>query len=222
MRLPTHRARPLERIFRAHDDSRRDGRGCRRRCGHLQPLHQQTVITFEEAPVSAAEIAGRIEGVRSLAFPWLVAEEAGRIVGYAYATKWRDRSAYRFSAESTVLSRPHGHGARTRLELVCAAVSHARGSRRPRGDGWHYASERGQRGAAREVRDAQGGPLRGGRDSNSIAGSMWATGNARSRPRRLAPFPQRGGSPLATRAPGVERRAPDGRSANGWARSRRR
>jgi len=63
---------------------------------------EQTVVTFEETPVGAAEIAGRIESVRSLSLPWLVAEEAGRIVGYAYATKWKDRSAYRFSAESTV------------------------------------------------------------------------------------------------------------------------
>jgi phosphinothricin acetyltransferase len=71
---------------------------------------EQTVVTFEEEPVSAAEIAGRIEGVRSLRLPWLVAEEDGRIVGYAYATKWRDRSAYRFSAESTVYLAPTDTG----------------------------------------------------------------------------------------------------------------
>jgi phosphinothricin acetyltransferase len=61
-----------------------------------------TVITFEEEPVSAAEIARRIEEIRSMSLPWLVAEIAGRIVGYAYATKWRARSAYRFSAEITI------------------------------------------------------------------------------------------------------------------------
>jgi phosphinothricin acetyltransferase len=71
---------------------------------------EQTVVTFEEAPVSAAEIAGRIESVRSLSLPWLVAEEVGRIVGYAYATKWKDRSAYRFSAESTVYLAPGDTG----------------------------------------------------------------------------------------------------------------
>src|SRR5436190_3448373 len=66
----------------------------------------QTVITFEEELVSAAEIARRIEGVRSASLPWLVAEQASRVLGYAYATKWQTRSAYRFSAEITVYLAP--------------------------------------------------------------------------------------------------------------------
>ena len=70
----------------------------------------ETVITFEELPVPAAEIARRIEDVRAAALPWLVAEQAGRILGYAYATKWRDRSAYRFSAEVTVYLDPSDVG----------------------------------------------------------------------------------------------------------------
>ena len=70
----------------------------------------KTVVTFEEVPVSAAEMAGRIDGVQSAAFPWLVAEEVGRVVGYAYATKWKDRSAYRFSAEATVYLAPTDTG----------------------------------------------------------------------------------------------------------------
>jgi L-amino acid N-acyltransferase YncA len=61
-----------------------------------------TVVTFEEEPVSLDEIARRMEDVRSASLPWIVAEEAGRIVGYAYATKWRARAAYRFSTEITV------------------------------------------------------------------------------------------------------------------------
>jgi L-amino acid N-acyltransferase YncA len=60
-----------------------------------------TVITFEEEPVAVAEMARRIEEV-STRFPWLVAEESGVILGYAYATPWKARSAYRFSVESTV------------------------------------------------------------------------------------------------------------------------
>jgi len=63
---------------------------------------KETVITFEEAEVSASEIARRIQEVGSASLPWLVAERDGRIVGYSYATKWHARSAYRFSAEITV------------------------------------------------------------------------------------------------------------------------
>lgn len=69
-----------------------------------------TVVTFEEAPVSAEEIARRIADVQSVSLPWLVAEQAGRIVGYAYASKWRARSAYRFSTEVTVYLGPEDGG----------------------------------------------------------------------------------------------------------------
>ena len=62
---------------------------------------RETVITFEEVPVEADEMAGRIRGVQALA-PWLVAEEDGVIAGYAYATPWKTRSAYRFAMESTI------------------------------------------------------------------------------------------------------------------------
>lgn len=60
-----------------------------------------TKITFEEAPVSTEEMAQRIEAVLKERV-WLVLEETGAIVGYAYATAWRTRSAYRHSAESTI------------------------------------------------------------------------------------------------------------------------
>ncbi|MFN2427731.1 MAG: arsinothricin resistance N-acetyltransferase ArsN1 family B [Candidatus Binatia bacterium] len=62
----------------------------------------ESVITFEEHPVPPDEFARRIEAVQSASLPWLVAEQDGEVIGYAYATKWRDRSAYRFSVEVTV------------------------------------------------------------------------------------------------------------------------
>jgi phosphinothricin acetyltransferase len=69
-----------------------------------------TVVTFEEEAVSADEIARRMEDVRSASLPWLVADQAGRIAGYAYASKWRARSAYRFSTEITVYLGPEDGG----------------------------------------------------------------------------------------------------------------
>jgi len=62
----------------------------------------QTTISFEEQPVSEAEMAGRIRDVADAGLPWLVAVHQGELAGYAYATKWRARQAYRFSVESTV------------------------------------------------------------------------------------------------------------------------
>ncbi len=61
-----------------------------------------TTITFEEQPVTAEEMAVRREEVRSAALPWLVLERDAEICGYASASKWKSRSAYRFAVEITV------------------------------------------------------------------------------------------------------------------------
>lgn len=63
-----------------------------------------STVTFEEEAVTAMEMATRIEDTMAV-FPWLVWEEQKKVVGYAYATKWKVRSAYRYSAESTVYLR---------------------------------------------------------------------------------------------------------------------
>jgi L-amino acid N-acyltransferase YncA len=70
----------------------------------------QTIITFEEEPVSASDMRQRITDVQSASLPWLVAERDETVVGYAYATKWRARKAYRFSTEVTVYLAPNLSG----------------------------------------------------------------------------------------------------------------
>ena len=66
-----------------------------------------TVITFEEDLVSADNMSTRIEKIRADNLPWLVAEdENGSVVGYAYASKWRESFSYRFSVEITVYLSP--------------------------------------------------------------------------------------------------------------------
>ena len=63
----------------------------------------KTVITFEEDLVSFDDMNKRILNIKSLDLPWLVAEENnGTVLGYAYASPWRERSAYRFTIEVTV------------------------------------------------------------------------------------------------------------------------
>src|SRR3569833_512793 len=61
-----------------------------------------TIISFEEDAVGASDMAARIADVAAAGLPWLVAEQEGRVVGYAYSTKWRVRHAYRFSVEVSV------------------------------------------------------------------------------------------------------------------------
>jgi L-amino acid N-acyltransferase YncA len=76
----------------------------------------QSCITFEEQPVGRDDMAARIsETLTSL--PWFVWEEQGIVLGYAYATKWKTRSAYRFSAESTIYLRNDAVGKGVGLRL---------------------------------------------------------------------------------------------------------
>jgi phosphinothricin acetyltransferase len=63
---------------------------------------ENTVVTFEEASISAQEIALRIREIQGDGLPWLVWEDRGNVLGYAYAGKWRSRCSYRYSLEATV------------------------------------------------------------------------------------------------------------------------
>ena len=69
----------------------------------------ETIITFEEQPVSVAEMQNRIADVTA-DFPWLVFEENNQIMGYAHASRWKTRYAYRYSVESTVYLMPEEIG----------------------------------------------------------------------------------------------------------------
>lgn len=81
-----------------------------------------TVVTFEEEPVSSTDMRRRIDAVMAKSLPWLVAEDGGVVVGYGYLGPWAARSAYRFTLETTVYLDPLqvgvGHGGRLLERLV--------------------------------------------------------------------------------------------------------
>ncbi len=58
--------------------------------------------TFEEEAPSVAQMAARVDAVVSKGLPWVVAELDGVVRAYAYAGLFRERTAYRFTAEDTV------------------------------------------------------------------------------------------------------------------------
>jgi L-amino acid N-acyltransferase YncA len=62
---------------------------------------RETAISFEAEPPSVTEMARRITGTSSR-YPWLVAELDGAVAGYAYASAFRERAAYRWAVEVTV------------------------------------------------------------------------------------------------------------------------
>jgi L-amino acid N-acyltransferase YncA len=91
-----------------------------------------TVVTFEERPVEATDVIQRLTVAADASLPWLVAVENDAVVGYAYAGRWHARSAYRYSAEST-LRRSRGMTRLCSAEVVRAPNQlwwrRARGSR---------------------------------------------------------------------------------------------
>src|SRR3981081_3066201 len=70
-------------------------------CRIYNPHIRNTIVSFEEIEVPIPEMAERIAGVTQN-FPWLVAEQNGALLGYAYAGFFSDRSAYRHSVFSTI------------------------------------------------------------------------------------------------------------------------
>lgn len=82
--------------------------------------------TFDEEPPPARYFAARITDVAARGWPWLVAETDGAVVGYAYATRFRDRTAYRFTCENSVYVRDGMGGQGTGSALLAALMVAAR------------------------------------------------------------------------------------------------
>jgi L-amino acid N-acyltransferase YncA len=72
------------------------------------PVVLDSFASFEEIPPDTAEVARRMLARPRL--PWFVAQDGGRVVGYAYASQHRQRPGYRWSAEVSVYMDPAHHG----------------------------------------------------------------------------------------------------------------
>ena len=64
--------------------------------------------SYDVVPPPAETLRAKIEAVTAAGWPYLVAVRGGAIAGYAYATQFRDREAYRFAAEDSIYVHP-GH-----------------------------------------------------------------------------------------------------------------
>ena len=60
------------------------------------------IATFEEKAPTAKDMAARLTNIKHLGLPYLVAERAGKVLGYAYAGQFHPRAAYRYTLEDTV------------------------------------------------------------------------------------------------------------------------
>jgi phosphinothricin acetyltransferase len=82
-----------------------------------------TVTTFEEVPPTAADWRRRLDDLARRNLPFLVAEQAGAVSGYAYASPWRPKPAYRHTVEDTVYISPARTGRGLGHALLSALLS---------------------------------------------------------------------------------------------------
>lgn len=89
------------------------------------------LATFEETPPTVDQFAERFATVRGHDLPWRVAEVDGRFAGYAYATPFRPRAAYRWAVEESVYVAPEFQGRGVGRALLTAVIEacRARGMR---------------------------------------------------------------------------------------------
>ena len=74
-----------------------------------RPAVTEAATSFELEPPDAAEMAARVAAVLERT-PWLVCESDGDVIGYAYASRHRDRTAYQWSVEVSAYIRADHHG----------------------------------------------------------------------------------------------------------------
>jgi L-amino acid N-acyltransferase YncA len=94
------------------------------------PFITDSAVSFEATPPSVSEFAERIARY-SRTHHFLVAEEEGRVIGYAYGSPYRERAAYRWTAETSIYVNPgyHGRGVGTKLYAELLALLRAQGIR---------------------------------------------------------------------------------------------
>ena len=81
--------------------------------------------TFEEVPPSVEELQERFAAVAGRGWSYLVATDATGVLGYAYFTQLRDRSAYRFTAENSIYVREDVRGQGVGKSLVARLLADA-------------------------------------------------------------------------------------------------
>lgn len=84
--------------------------------------------TFEIDPPSEADMASRRADVLTKKLPFLVVEDRGCVLGFAYCNWFKPRPAYRFSAEDSIYMAPDAHGqgwGRALLSELCTQAERA-------------------------------------------------------------------------------------------------
>lgn len=81
--------------------------------------------TFETTPPTEADMAARRADVLAKGLPYLVADEGGQLLGFAYCQWFKPRPAYRFSAEDSIYLHPEAGGKGVGKQLLAALAAQA-------------------------------------------------------------------------------------------------
>jgi L-amino acid N-acyltransferase YncA len=82
--------------------------------------------SYDIEPPSLDDISRKMRWILGEGWPFLVAEEDGAVVGYAYSTQFRDRAAYRFTCENSIYVHPDWTGRRIGKALLVALLDRSR------------------------------------------------------------------------------------------------
>jgi L-amino acid N-acyltransferase YncA len=82
-----------------------------------------SLATFEETPPTAGDWERKLAALREAALPFLVAEAGPEVVGYAYASPWRPKPAYRHTVEDSVYLAPGWTGQGLGRVLLTALIA---------------------------------------------------------------------------------------------------
>jgi L-amino acid N-acyltransferase YncA len=95
----------------------------------IQAIYAHHVLhgtgSFEEVPPSVEEMEARFQAAAGRGWVWLVAMDASGLLGYAYFSQYRDRSAYRYCAENSIYVREDVRGQGVGKALVAELLKAA-------------------------------------------------------------------------------------------------
>lgn len=95
----------------------------------IQAIYAHHVLTgtgtFDEVPPSIDDMREKFRNVVARGWSWLVATDATGVLGYAYYTQFRDRTAYRYCVEDSIYIREDVRGQGVGKALVSALIEHA-------------------------------------------------------------------------------------------------
>jgi phosphinothricin acetyltransferase len=100
--------------------------------GAVQAIYAHHVLhgtaTYDVEPPSADAMWDKIRAIRGAGWPFIVAELDGEVAGYAYATQFRDRAAYRFAAEDSIYVHAENTGRGVGKALLNALIERSAAS----------------------------------------------------------------------------------------------